>query len=872
MPKSIISIPSCLALTAIFTFTFLPAFNTSENDIVNERKKLSGNLSADPVTADEENRTVLMSDRAGSLVIRINYSEGCVIDCIKVNGIIVTDSTCPVFTGIGRGDQRWSSIISNTLPVISVTGKNVTIDSVTYGPDDFKVNEKWIFRASDDSISWRIIRNYSREGKVDDNFLPCWQFRSMHTWDGALLDNGGVAWNRFLSEKGESYGAHARSIMLWNRSENRCLKIESSDGYGLSRVVTFRHQPDDRLSVVQSVSDTCITTRYGLSHYLGGYLKIFAPVSIKKSVVATEYTLKAANYDNVYNRGDLKGVEAKAINEMLNTIGRYGVVDRYLYGSNGWRTGWVVLQEPWLALYGLANNSPEFIKGFSEALEYSAKEAVLPDGRVLPRWHHDSTDAMPGTYRENGFYECKWGYMLDTQPAFAINVAEQFDITGDIDWLRRLSPVCEKALDYMIRRDSDNDCLFEVIQESHREEKGTDWLDVIWASHEVSTINAYMFMALTRWSELEKLLGNDTLAEKYGSLADKLKTSFNKNTSDGGFWDPSEKCYIHWREKDGMVYGNNMNNVVNFLAIGYGLCDDKERIKSILDRTEDLMQKEKLFIWPSCFFPYGTDLGLSVNYPFPDYENGDLFLAWAELGTRCYAGYNPDIAMKYIRKVIEQYEKDGLSFQRYTRVKQTGAGDDILSNNIMAVAGLYRNIYGIRPQYNRLYLDPHLIPELNGTEFNYYLRGQKYSIKLSIENYFVSAGNYSVSDSQPFAINLGKSGLEYFMGNYDRLSMKLSSEGMCSLKILKWNPDNMIWNETVSAGPKIINHELMNLEPGRNYRIEYNGKKIRIIKSDSFGMLRFISNPGKQGLQISIKLSGDANGDKMTTSLSGKPL
>ncbi len=856
-PKMTIS--SFKTLAAIFTIAFLPAFNTSGNETGKEQKKSSGNFSSDLVTYDRGNNTVVISDRSGSLAIRINYSEGCIIDRIRVNGIMVTDSSSPVFTGIGRGDQLWSSMKSKKLPVISVTGKNVTVDSVIYGPDDFPVFEKWIFIASDDRVNWKIIRNYLSEGKVDDNFLPCWQFRSMQTWDGALLDNGGVAWNRFLSEKGESYGAHAGSIIFWNRSENICLKIESSDEYGLSRAVTFRHQPDDRLSVVQSVSDTCIRTRYGLSRYLGGYRKVFAPFSIKKSAVSNEYTLQASHYDKAFNRGDLKGVDGKVITEMLNTIGRYGVVDRYLYGSNGWRTGWVVLQEPWLALYGLANNSPEFIRGFSGALDYASKEAVLPDGRVLPRWHHDSTDAMPGTYRDNGFYECKWGYMLDTQPAFAINVAEQFDLTGDTSWLRRLSPVCEKALDYMIRRDADNDCLFEVIQESYREEKGTDWLDVVWASHEVSTINAYMFMALTRWSELEKLLGNDNLAGKYGLLAAKLKSSFNKNTSDGGFWDPSEKCYVHWREKDGTVFGNNMNTVVNFLAIGYGLCDDQGRIKSILDRIEELMRKEDLFIWPSCFFPYGKYLGLSVNYPFPNYENGDLFLAWAELGTRCYAGYNPDIAMKYIRNVIRQYEKDGLSFQRYTRVKQTGAGDDILSNNIMAVAGLYRNIYGIRPKYNRLYIEPHMITELNGTEFSYDLRGQKYSIKLSMDNYSAGAENYSISDSRPFAVNLGKSGIEYFSGNQDRLSMKFSTEGICSVKILKWNRETMIWNETSSAGPKIINHELMNLEPGMKYRIEYNWKNVSQIKADAGGVIRFRSNPGKQGLQICVKLPGDVH-------------
>lgn len=801
---------------------------------------------------NKNEKTVTMSDRSGNLVIRLNYSDGCIIDLIRVNGTQVTDSSCPVFTGIEAIGQSWTSMKCASEPVVSVKGNSVTIDPVVYGPENFRVTEKWVFRLSDDKINWRILRNYAGEDVIDDNCFPCWQFRSMQTWDGAILDNGGVAWNRFLSEKGESYGTHTDAITLWNKSDNRCLKIIPSDEEGFSRVVTFRHQQDDRFAVVQSLSADKIMTRYGLFRFLNDEKKVFSPFRVSKSFINAEYTISSAWYDQEYDRGDLKGVNADAINEMFNTIGRYGVVDRDLYGSNGWRTGWVVLQEPWLALYGLANNFPEFISGFSKALEYAAGEAVMPDGRVLPRWHHDSTDAMPGTWLENGFYECKWGYMLDTQPAFAINVAEQFDITGDTSWLKKLSPVCERAIDYMIKRDADNDGLFEVVQQSYRAEKGTDWLDVIWASHEVSTINAFMYMALTRWSELEGILGNDELSRIYGSLALKLKTSYNKDITEGGFWDPGHNCYVHWREKDGRVYGNNMNSVVNFLSIGYGLCDNKDRIRLVLDHIEELMQKEKLFVWPSCFFRYDLNLGLSVNYPFPNYENGDLFLAWAELGTRCYAGYNPEIALKYVRNVIDQYEKDGLSHQRYTRVKQTGAGDDILSNNIMAVVGLYRNLYGIRPKYNRLYLEPHLTPELNGTKLNYLLRGREYSIALSEGKYTIGVENYSISENRPFAVNYSGSGLEYFSGSADKPSLKLSGEGKCSVDIVEWSGENKVWKVAAADHRMKINYELPDMESGREYMIDFNGKRVRKMKADPEGIIRFANPAGKKGVQIRI--------------------
>ena len=87
------------------------------------------------------------------------------------------------------------------------------------------------------------------------------------------------------------------------------------------------------------------------------------------------------------------------------------------------------------------------------------------------------------------------------------------------------------------------------------------------------------------------------------------------------------------------------------------------------------MQQEELFFWPLCFFSYAQDEGHpEVNWPFPKYENGDLFLAWGELGTRAYAAQNPAVALKYVKNVLAQYTKDGLAFQRYLRRSQLGHG------------------------------------------------------------------------------------------------------------------------------------------------------------------------------------------------------
>ena len=43
---------------------------------------------------------------------------------------------------------------------------------------------------------------------------------------------------------------------------------------------------------------------------------------------------------------------------------------------------------------------------------------------------------------------------------------------------------------------------------------------------------------------------------------------------------------------------------------------------------------------------------------------------------------------------------------------QRGEGDDILAGNCLPIVGLYRDLYGLQPQPNRLYVEPHLPAEL----------------------------------------------------------------------------------------------------------------------------------------------------------------
>jgi hypothetical protein len=233
-----------------------------------------------------------------------------------------------------------------------------------------------------------------------------------------------------------------------------------------------------------------------------------------------------------------------------------------------------------------------------------------------------------------------------------------------------------------------------------------------------------------------------------------------------------------------------------------------------------------------------------VNFPFPNYENGDIFLSWGELAARAYAKSKPEVAVKYIRNILAKYEEDGLSFQRYLRKSQRGAGEDILAGNCMPVVGLYRDIYGIQPKHNRLYLEAHLTPELNGTRLRYQLRGQIYLIELDAGASRVTADDFGVVLAQPAALNVKGETLEYFPGTRSTpaLSVTRSRRAPVALDVESW-PDGPVgqrkWAESALERGVTARHQMSGLQPGVVYELRCDARKVGSFKADAAGSIEF---------------------------------
>jgi hypothetical protein len=802
---------------------------------------------------NEMKKTIEINDETKNLSLTISYQNRCLINQIKVLDHSVLANNKGVASGI-KIDGMWETTLSDIKsPVVDIVDNQVTIKGIIFGPSNNLIQESWIFHPHSEFIDWTIERKYQGKTTLEDTGFPIWTFDTMDTWTGALLGTGGVAWCKLFDQINASLGNHTGDVTFWSQKNNACLKIETLDTGDHKVAIRFARQSEDFWTLNYSISEERLKPKHFLARFINNRQDIWAPFDARNSAKVT-YRLSASKYDKLFDRGYFAGFNGETIHNVLNTIGRVGVIDENIIGSNNWHVGmgYAVLHEQWIAQMGLAINDLNYFQNYKKTLNNYRDNAINPDGRVKSRWGYRIWDSRPGTFQD-GFYEAQWGDLLDSNTDYVINVSELFQLDADLDWLKSHKTQCEKVLDFLINRDSDNDGLVEMMTDSYKDKKGSDWIDVIWASYENAFINAKLYLALKLWGNMEELLKDDVHSHYYKLLAERLKQSFNRPIQSGGFWNPEKQWYIYWRDKDNSIHGNNLVTPVNFMAIAYGICDSVKWRDAILGQIEEQMQNENLMIWPLCFYPYELDEGYKVNYPFPNYENGDIFLAWGEVGIRAYQEYNPAIPLKYIKNVLKQYERDGLAFQRYSRKDQKGVGGDILANNCMPIVGLYRNIYGIQPQHNRLYINPHLTKELNGTQLKYNHRGQQYLIQLSLGQYSVTAKQFTVNTTASFGMDAKNNDVIYFNQSNKSPSMKIirDIDAEIEIDIIDWKEEMVRkWSVETSGSKTSIVCYLYDLIPNHGYKIYQNGKQLMDIQSDSFGIIKYSFHCGPKEKQI----------------------
>ncbi|HVU96298.1 MAG TPA: hypothetical protein VHE34_13800 [Puia sp.] len=775
------------------------------------------------------------------LTLMLETGDRACIRSMTVNGQEVLDAAGGGYTSVTVGGNTYSSLHLLASPSVARRTDSVIVDGIRYGDRRAPIRERWVFITSGAAIRWKIERRLPAATKIDGSSTPVLQFNGLDTWDGAYQGYGGLAWFYLFNEKLCTYGVHTRLSSFWNGKTGNGLDV-TVEAPGKQVAMRYTRTNDDRLAFGVTVSDVPMLPRYDSGtnrrRFIRGKTDVWASFDQPAGKSMETIVFGYFGVNERYGRGHFAGIDGSRVSAVLNTIARIGVIDSLHFGGNSWHTpyGPICLHEQYIAQLGLGIDDPHYLKGYQSCLDFYRDHAIRPDGRVIARWAYTDEDMMSGQNTPEGFYEAQWGFLLDSNPDFVTDVSELYDLTGDLGWVRTHQRGCEKALDWILARDDDRDGLVEMMTDNEHSKRGSDWIDIIWASYENAFVNAKLYHALIKWSAIERQLNNSAKAGFYEAAAAKLRASFNKPTREGGFWDEENRCYVHWLDKDGSAHGRNMVTPVNFMAIAYGICDDAARSHHILDTIETQMQRENLFFWPICMTSYAPGEGNDWQWPFPNYENGDIFLSWGSVAAKAYADYRPEVAIRYIRKVLDQYGKDGLAFQRYGRQKQDGRGDDILSGNSLSVVGLYQAIYGINPMYNRFYLEPHITPELAGTELNYGFRGRKLKVRLDMGRYTVADRTTSITAATAFGSFHTGDTLQFFAGTEATPELQAISKDSLKLEIGAWKKEEREW-EQAAAGP--VEYIARGLEPGVEYSLFQNGKLLKKIKSNGEGQLRF---------------------------------
>jgi hypothetical protein len=298
-----------------------------------------------------------------------------------------------------------------------------------------------------------------------------------------------------------------------------------------------------------------------------------------------------------------------------------------------------------------------------------------------------------------------------------------------------------------------------------------------------------------------------------------LKSSFYRLVLQGRFADPTSQWYVCWLEKDDSIHCDNVVTPAIVMVVDYGLFDDPARHEESLVRRKAGMQKQNRLSLPLCFVFYSADGGSAGSNVCAD-ENGDLLLPWGELGVRPYTSCHLVLSLYYyVNIALDRYENDGQSYKRYLRRDQPCEVDDVLVENGMAIAWLYRDIYGILSKRNSTFLKPRRAVELNGTKLRYTSRGYLCRIELSSSGSAITSSRYVLNNSHPSGINGTAARLEYFSATHAdwAISISLPASQPLTIRLTSWliNLDvSRPWTETARRAKgttvRVVIHFLAN--------------------------------------------------------------
>ena len=135
-------------------------------------------------------------------------------------------------------------------------------------------------------------------------------------------------------------------------------------------------------------------------------------------------------------------------------------------------------------------------------------------------------------------------------------------------------------------------------------------------------------------------------------------------------------------------------------------------------------------------------------------------------------------------------------------------------------------------------LEPNMLKEINGTEFNYTLRNQEYHIKLSEGSYQINAKSFLLKSKNGLGVNMSGNTLLYYPNNRnnEELSVVRKNSLPINIEISEWGKNRRSWILNSAGHYKFF---VAGLKPNSLYNLIVNGNREKSYNANSVGVVSF---------------------------------
>src|SRR5579863_5084392 len=102
------------------------------------------------ITHDHVQKVATIADARGDLLLRLSYSNRCVLDGVLVRGRQVVGGDACVYSGIRIDDHSFTTRRGIESPTVSAADTTLTVTGIRFGGGGIQVQEVWRFISQPD--------------------------------------------------------------------------------------------------------------------------------------------------------------------------------------------------------------------------------------------------------------------------------------------------------------------------------------------------------------------------------------------------------------------------------------------------------------------------------------------------------------------------------------------------------------------------------------------------------------------------------------------------------------------------------------------------------------------------------------------------